>query len=47
MHHDFFSWELVKWMDVHLVATVAGIGADLVAASHRPSVEVQRSWYFG
>jgi hypothetical protein len=43
---DRFPWELVDTVGVHSAAIKAQVGSALSGVQHRPSVKIQRSWYY-
>lgn len=43
---DGLPWALVQRIGVHSTGTAAQVHNALVAASHKPTVQVQPSWYF-
>jgi hypothetical protein len=44
--HESFPWELVSSIGVHSAAMKARVEAVIAQASHRPSVVIQRGWYY-
>ena len=44
--HESFPWPLVEKVGVFNAATVEEVREALAGASHKPIVEVERSWYY-
>ena len=44
--HESFPWELVEKVGVLNAATVEEVREALAEASHEPTIEVERSWYY-